>query len=68
MNMPTDCEAVCNIVAPIMMIAPIKIAERRPRPSEIYGENGYAARLPMFYEDRQFPSLCSTSNTEVMHT
>ena len=31
-----------------MIVAPKMTAARRPRPSDMYGENGYAARHPMF--------------------
>ena len=33
-----------------IMAAPKTTATRRPRPSIMYGENGYAARQPMFCE------------------
>ena len=49
MNMPTECDAVCRTVAMHMIVAPKMTAARRPRPSDMYGENGYAARHPMFY-------------------
>ena len=48
MNMPTECDAVWRTVAMHMMVAPKITAARRPRPSDMYGENGYAARHPMF--------------------
>ena len=53
MNMPTEWEAVWRIVATHIMAAPKTTATRRPRPSIMYGENGYAARQPMFCEEKE---------------
>ncbi len=50
MNIPTELEAVWRTVAMHMITAPKTTAVRRPRPSDMYGEKGYAARHPMFCE------------------
>lgn len=48
MNMPTELDAVWMMVAMHITTAPNSTAVRRPSPSDMYGENGYAARQPMF--------------------
>ncbi len=70
MNMPTECDAVWRTVATHITTAPKTTAVRRPRPSDMYGENGYAARHPMFYvrrfsvqDSHAGPELCKTART-----
>lgn len=48
MNMFTEFDALCSAVATSMIMAPRRMAVRRPKPSVTYGEKGYAQRQPMF--------------------
>ena len=49
MNILTDWDAVCSAVAAHMIEAPRKTVGRRPKKSDAYGANGYAASEPIFY-------------------
>ena len=44
------------MVAAHIMNAPSATDERRPKPSETYGANGYAARQPIFWIALSRPS------------